>query len=75
MIDPGLFDETLRNLVNRVPFQPFIVELHGGTTLTIPDRPVVFCDGAATYLTPEFNMVEFTSEQVVAFRPIRETVQ
>jgi hypothetical protein len=75
MIDRQQFDETLRSLVNRVPFVPFVVELDGGSTLTIPDRPVVFCDGAATYLTPDYRMIEFSNENVVAIRPVGEVVQ
>jgi hypothetical protein len=75
MIDRQQFDETLRDLVNRVPFVPFVVELDGGTTLTIPDQPVVFCDGAATYLTPDYHMVEFSNDQVIAIRPLCEAVQ
>lgn len=75
MISVKQFDETLRGLARREPFVPFVVELEGGKSLTIPGRPIVFCDGAATHITPNFEMIEFTNDQVVAIRPIQEAVQ
>jgi hypothetical protein len=75
MIDRQHFDETLRRFVNREPFVPFVVELDGGSSVTIPDRPVVFCDGAATYLTPDYRMIEFSNDDVIAIRPVEEAVQ
>jgi hypothetical protein len=62
------FEETLRKLLRREPFQPFVVELLDGRVLTVNQPQVVFGGGSATYFTPNYDLVEFACEDVQAIR-------
>ena len=62
------FEETLRQLLRREPFQPFMVELLDGRVLTVNHPQVAFGGGAATYFTPTYDLVEFACEEVQAIR-------
>jgi hypothetical protein len=62
------FEEALRQLLRREPFQPFAVELLDGRVLLVNHPQVAFGGGAATYFTPSYDLVEFACEDVQAFR-------
>ncbi|HWY88981.1 MAG TPA: hypothetical protein VNX28_19865 [Gemmataceae bacterium] len=62
------FEQTLRHLSRQEPFQPFEVEMVDGRVLTV-DHPVVFGGGAASFITPSYDLVEFACEDVQAIRP------
>ncbi len=64
------FEETLREFIRHEPFIPFAVEFMDGHIIHVPTPRVVFAGGAATFFTPDFDMVEFASEEVRAIRPL-----
>jgi hypothetical protein len=62
------FEDTLRQFIRREPFQPFVVELLDGTLFHIEHPGVAFGGGAASYLTPNYDLVEFACEEVRSIR-------
>lgn len=72
MLDVKTFEDTLRTLVRNDPFIPFTVQRDDGRVLTVLEPVVVFCDGAASYISSDDELVEFTHENVVAIRPTTE---
>jgi hypothetical protein len=69
MMSTEQFEHSLRQLLRREPFEPFVVELIDGRVIEI-DRPkVVFGGGAASFFTPNYDLVEFACEDVRAMRP------
>jgi hypothetical protein len=58
------FEDTLRQFLRRIPFQPFVVDLSNGEAIQVLDNHVAFGGGAATFFTPEFDLIEFTCENV-----------
>jgi hypothetical protein len=60
------FERVLRELIRREPFAPFVVERVDGTLVRVEHRSVAFGGGAASYLTPEYDLVEFACENVQA---------
>jgi hypothetical protein len=62
------FEDTLRQFLRREPFQPFIVERNDGTVIEVNSRSLAFAGGAATFVTPNFDFVEFACEEVRAIR-------
>jgi hypothetical protein len=65
------FENTLRQFVRREPFQPFVVELLDGRIIQIASPRVVMGGGGASFFTPDYDLIEFTCEEV---RAIRHTV-
>ena len=63
------FEQTLRQLLRREPFQPFVVELLDGRIIPVDAPKVVFGGGAASFFTPSYDLVEFACEDVQAIRP------
>lgn len=62
------FHAQLRQYLHREPFAPFVVELSDGRRLVIKRPPVVFCDGAASYIDPEDGaLVDFFHDEVQTF--------
>lgn len=59
------FDQVLMALLNRRPFRPFTVELHGGERFEV-DHPnsTVFREGFGIYLKPGNVPVYFDHESV-----------
>ena len=69
------FEGSLRQYLDRDPFQPFVVKLSDGRRLAIQNPPVVFCDGAASYIDPEDGaLVDFFHDQVQTFGPLEQEV-
>ncbi len=68
------FEDTLRQFLRREPFQPFVVEMLNGETIHVPDRHTVFGGGAAIYIAPEFDLIEFACENVRSIRLVEEQV-
>lgn len=64
------FERLLRDNLRREPFQPFVVELVDGRQIII-DAPhtVAMSGGGGTFISPEFELVSFSSDQVRAIRP------
>jgi hypothetical protein len=54
----------------REPFQPFVVELLDGRVIEIDHPKLVFGGGAASFLTPTYELVEFVCEDIRAIRPV-----
>ena len=63
------FEQTLREVLRREPFQPFLVELVDGRVITVDHPNVGFGGGAASFFTPSYDLVEFACEDVQAIRP------
>ncbi len=63
------FEQTLRHFLHREPFEPFAVEMTDGRLIWITEPRVAFNGGAATFIAADFDLVEFTCEEVRAFRP------
>jgi hypothetical protein len=62
------FEETLRRFLQREPFEPFMVTLINGSGIKVLNRNVAFGGGAATYITPDGDSVEFVCEEVRKMR-------
>ena len=68
------FDHTLRALMQRMPFQPFLVEFTSGTRLLIEaPRSVAWAAGRAAYLDAEGSPTIFDYEDVLRFIDPPET--
>jgi hypothetical protein len=63
------FEQTLRQVLQREPFEPFVVELRDGRLLAVDHPRVAIGGGAASFFTPSYDLVEFFCEDVRAIRP------
>ena len=62
------FHARLRQLLAREPFAPFAVDLRDGRRLVVKQRPVVFSDGAASFIDAEDGaLVDFRHDEVQSF--------
>jgi hypothetical protein len=69
------FEASLRQFLDREPFLPFVANLTDGRRLVIHRPPVVFCDGAASYIDPvDSALVDFFHEEVQSFGPLEQEV-
>lgn len=59
------FEAVLEAMLSRNPFQPFTVELHGGTRFEVDHPRVVYREGAAIFVAPGFVPVYFDHESVI----------
>ncbi len=76
MIDPNLFDETLRQLIKPETFVPFYVELDDGQKIWIKQAALVIGDGLASLIDfDDGALVGFSHEHVVAFHKAGREVQ
>jgi hypothetical protein len=64
-MQPQTFERSLRAFSQRVPFQPFAVELVSGSLITV-DHPeaLVFRSGLAAYIAPDGTPSLFDHEGV-----------
>ncbi len=62
------FEDTLRTFLRREPFEPFVVELVDGRTVEVDEPGVAFAGGAASFLTPAYELIEFTFDDVREIR-------
>ena len=66
------FEATLLRFLHQEPFKPFVVELLDGRVIEI-NRPGLALGGdSASFLTPNYDLVEFACEEV---RDIRQAAQ
>jgi len=65
------FEDQLRRYLQRIPFQPFEVELSAGQVIEVVQPKVVIGGGGASFLTDSYELVEFNCEDVRAFRPLQ----
>ncbi len=69
------FETRLRHYIYQDPFQPFVVHLLDGRRVTVDQLPVVFSDGAASFVDfKKEALVEFFCDQVVSFGPLEQEV-
>lgn len=62
------FDSTLRRLMERRPFSPFIVHLMDGRRINVKEPPIAFSDGAASFIDPDDGaLVDFSHEEISSF--------
>jgi len=67
------FETSLRQYLNRKPFRPFVVQLLDGRQVLVKKPPVVFADGAASFIDPEEEaLVEFFHDETKSFGLQRE---
>jgi hypothetical protein len=63
------FEQSYMAFKYRKPFQPFVVELEDGRQIVIADPSgLVFNPPAVGYLSPEDELINFSCEEVRAFR-------
>ena len=76
MMTKDKFHETLREFIQRDPFIPFVVDLTEGRQILVKRPPVVFCDGAASFidLDGDGGLVDFFHDEVAGFRPVPQEV-
>jgi hypothetical protein len=67
-MDRETFEETLRTILRRKPFVPFVVELSTGEQILIEEPTVAFSDGFAGYFSPSYEIREFVCDQVCNIR-------
>ena len=58
------FDQTMRSLVKRRPFFPFVVELLDGDRIVIPFPEVAFGGDVAGFRSDEDGLVGFAYDEV-----------
>ena len=69
------FEASLSQFLHREPFLPFVVQLTDGRRLVIHEPPVVFCDGAASYIDPaDGALVDFCHDEVQTFGALEQEV-
>ena len=69
------FEAALRQFLQQEPFCPFVVYLTDGRRLLIRQPPVVFCDGAASYVDPiDSALVDFFHDEVQTFGTLEQEV-
>jgi hypothetical protein len=62
------FHARLLEFLQHQPFAPFVVELRDGRRLIVRQPPVVFSDGAASFIDPEDGaLVDFFHDEVQTF--------
>lgn len=67
------FEDTLRQYLGNDPFVPFVVELADGREIVIRQPPVVFCDGAASFIDPGSGaLVDFFHSEATLFRDLTQ---
>jgi hypothetical protein len=64
------FENALRQFLANQPFQPFAVELIDGRLIEIARPKVVLGGGAASFFTPDYELIEFACEQTRSIRPL-----
>jgi hypothetical protein len=68
------FENRLRELVRRKPFEPFVVIVNDGRSIHVDEPAVAFGGGKAGFIGPDELVEFFNCENVVAFQPAsRET--
>ena len=64
------FEEAARAYIYHEPPVPFVVELTNGQRITIDDpQALAFGGGAACFLGPNYEMIDFSCREVRAVRP------
>jgi hypothetical protein len=63
------FENQLRQLIRKRPFEPFVVELLDGNQIDVDYPSVAFDGGAATFIAVGPDLIEFACEDVRAFHP------
>jgi hypothetical protein len=67
------FENSLRKLVARRPFQPFIVEYTSGERFEVDGPYVAFSGGAAGFIGPNQSLVHFFDHTTVkGFAPVKK---
>lgn len=68
MIEPSVFDETLRQMLRKDAFVPFFVQLENGQRILIRQPVLAFGGGSASFIDSEDGtLVGFTHKQVIGF--------
>jgi hypothetical protein len=62
------FEEALLRFKYHKPFIPFVVELDDGREILVERPKLAFNGGAATYIAPPFELIDFACENVRAIR-------
>lgn len=65
-------ESTLRQFLRQEPFRPFVVELYDGNRIEINRPGLAIGGGGASFLSPDWELVEFNCEEV---RDVRQVVE
>jgi hypothetical protein len=68
------FQQHLLQFKHREPFEPFVVEMLDGRMIEIGAPAVMFDENGATYVTPDFEFVNFRRDHVRAIRSAAQGV-
>ncbi len=63
------FDNVVRELTQRKPFIPFVVELQDGEKIVVATPSVAFGGGVAGFISETDGLVGFSAKEVRAFIP------
>ena len=68
------FHNLLLEYMHREPFLPFAVKLRDGGEIVVKKPPVVWCDGAASFIDVDGDgaLVEFLHHQVKSFDVLKK---
>ena len=67
------FETRLLENVHRRPFRPFVVNLTDGNRIVVKKPPVVYSDGAASFIDLEAEaLVEFFHDNTRSIEPLRK---
>ena len=70
---PEQVEQQVIELIYREPFVPFVVNLRDGRQIVIKQLPVVFADGAASFIDFENEaLVEFFHNEVKTFAVLEQ---
>jgi hypothetical protein len=64
------FESTLIEFLHKEPFQPFVVELTSGQLIEVNRSRLAIGGGGASFFAPDYDLVEFSCEEVRDIRPI-----
>jgi len=62
------FENQLRGLMRRSPFEPFVVMVNDGRTIYVDEPAVAFGGGRAGFIGPDELVEFFNCENVLGFR-------
>ncbi len=70
-----LFIQTLRDFRWREPPQPFVIELMDGARIEVDDPMAMgFVEGEGFFLSPSYNIIKFSCDNVLRIQAAREAV-
>jgi len=63
-MSPEVFEQELQSVLEREPFEPFIVELNSGRQISVARPAVAVHNGGAGFISDEEGLVDFDASEV-----------